>query len=248
MHFFQKVGVPNHLVQVKVEPDLACGKEATFVQHATGFFAYQPLAASLLYLLGPIMTVGALVLVVLIEDWWGLSVLCMLIFARLCNVLVIRRRAIIGWRGVPEPGVEEDLLILCTRNKFIRIRSFVDDLKAVTVGGWLWDPTSFESFVVATSTLIVFVVAALVWNASQTGRLIVLCLLLMSVVSLGLSNHLINTLRMHGRILTVVGMPKKYTRGLDLIHELIDGTGRDDWAVALGMAAPTDRKKKEAVV
>lgn len=128
-----------------------------------------------------------------------------------------------------------DLLVLLSQDRWIRIRGLVDDLKAVTAGQWLQETGKVESFVVAASTLLVFVMAALAGNTTGNGSLILLCLLLISAAVLGLSNSMANALRMHGRVVRAEGEPKAYGRRLDLVDELIKETGRDDWAISLGM-------------
>jgi hypothetical protein len=40
---------------------------------------------------------------------------------------------------------------------------------------------------------------------------------------------------MHGRVVEVVGLPKKYERRRIFADELIKEMGRDDWAVQMGM-------------
>jgi hypothetical protein len=121
----------------------------------------------------------------------------------------------------------------------------VDDLKAVTSGKWLRNQTSIESFVVGCSTLIVYATAALAGNATKTGSITLLSLLLVSVSLLGLSNELARSFHMHGCVLTVNGDPKKYERRLDLANQLINESGRRDWAIGLGMIVPGFGEKNE---
>lgn len=147
--------------------------------------------------------------------------------------------------GKSEPGVYGDLLVLLSEDRWIRVTGLVDDLKAVTSGKWLRNTTSLESFAVAFSTLIVYATAALAGNASKTGSITLLTLLLSSVSLLGLSNELARTIHMHGRVLKMVGLPKSYERRLDLAEELIKDSGRRDWAIGLGMVVPETQKKNE---
>src|SRR6202011_327668 len=118
----------------------------------------------------------------------GLGVLGMLVFARLLNVVVIKRRSTIGWKGALEPGVNGDLLVLLSQDRWIRIQGLVDDLKAVTAGQWLRDETPVESFCVGFATLLVYASAVLAGNASTVGNLLLACLMLISVGMLGLCN------------------------------------------------------------
>ena len=83
--------------------------------------------------------------------------------------------------------------------------------------------------------MLVYINAAVTTNASQVGQLIILALLLLSVGLVALSNESQESLYMHGCRIQVIGKPKKYARRLDLANELIKYTGRDDWAIRLGM-------------
>ncbi|KAL4870422.1 hypothetical protein BDV12DRAFT_184443 [Aspergillus spectabilis] len=231
VRYLQTVGKTGHLTNLFVEPLQPMGPEA-----GRSSSTRTPGTPSLvLYLLGVIATVAALVVIVLLEDWWTLGILGLLIFARLCNVLIIRRRSRIGWKGASEPGVRGDLLVLLSQDRWIRIQGLVDDLKAVTAGQWLRDKTAVEDFVVAFSTMAVYIAAALSENSSTAGSLVLLFLLLFSAGVLELSTALAKGLRMHGRILRTTETPRGYRRRLDLVEELIQETGRDDWAIGLGM-------------
>lgn len=139
-------------------------------------------------------------------------------------------------------------MVLLSEDRWIRVKGYVDDLKAVTSGKWLRNTTSLESFAVAFATLIVYATAALAGNASKTGSITLLTLLLASVSLLGLSNELARTFHMHGRVLKVAGQPKPYVRRLDLAEELIRESGRSDWAIGLGMVVPDTQKKNDGVI
>ena len=70
-------------------------------------------------------------------------------------------------------------------------------------------------------------------------RILLACLMLINVALLGLSNSLTKKLQMYDRIVEVVGDPKPYARRLHLVDELIKSSGRDDWAIAMGMINPS---------
>lgn len=140
--------------------------------------------------------------------------------------------------GIGEPEKYGDLLVLVSQDRWIRMQGLVDDLKTVTAGAWLRNTGSLEGFAVAMATLIVYATAALAGNASRTGSLILLGLLLVSAALLGLSNELSTYLHMHGCRISVVGEKKQYARRLDMAMELIHETGRNDWAIGLGLALP----------
>ena len=188
------------------------------------------------YLLIPCLTIVVVVLLVVSEDWWGVFVIFALILVRLCNVIVLRRRAEVGWKGASEPGVNGDLLVLLSQDRWVRIRGAVDDLKAVTSGQWLRDPTFWESSVTACATVLVYLDAALASNMFQTGKVMLIGLLILSAGLLAISNEKTDHLQMYGRVIKVDGNPpKKYTRRLEMAHELIKETGRTDWAVRMGL-------------
>ena len=228
----QSIGVPGHLVNVTVDP------EPTHWLGTVRAMLNSPGSTSLaLYLLGPMLTVLALILVCLIGDWWALGILCMLIVARVCNVVVIKRRSRIGWKGAAEPGVRGDLLILLSQDRWVRMRGLVDDLKAVTSGQWLRDTNGIEEFAITSSTMLIYLAAALANNSSSAGNLILLLLLLVSAALLELINGLAKGSTMYGRVVRTSGQPVLYNRRLDLVHQLIKESGRDDWALGLGMIA-----------
>ena len=230
MFYLQKMGVPGHLVTLRVEELKSGGR----MQELKDMRKTATLA-SLLYISPVLLTLTALVFVILMEDWWTLAVLLILILARTLNAIVVKRRSLPGWKGVKEPGVKGDLLILLSQDRWIRLQGPVDALKAVTAGQWLRDTTFWESSLTAIATLLIYINAAVTTNASQAGKITILALLLLSVGLVAVSNELQESLYMHGCKVHVDGEPKKYARRLDLANELIKYTGRDDWAIRLGM-------------
>ncbi|OAX82495.1 hypothetical protein ACJ72_03150 [Emergomyces africanus] len=186
---------------------------------------------------------AVLVVLVIARDWWGVSVLLALVFARLCNVLVIRRRSTIGWKGASEPGVQGDLLILLSQDRWIRLQGSVDDLKAVTSGQWLRDCSFAEDSITAFATLLVYTDVALVSNVSKPGQILILAHFVFSTALLALTNAMTSEFYMHGRRISAMKKSKKFARRLDLANELIRETKRDDWALRLGM---TIRQSQDA--
>lgn len=191
--------------------------------------------ATLAYGTAVLLAVVVIVFLAVYNDWWALGVVVMLVASRLCNVIVIRRRARQGWSGAPEPGKDGDLLVLLSQDRWVRIQGKVDHLKAVTSGQWLRDQGKYENWSTAIATLGVYLAAALVSNATQLGQGLILILLAGSVGLLALTNSATHTLKMHGYSLRLVMPRKKYDRRLDLANELIEETGRDDWAIRMGM-------------
>lgn len=229
--YLQKMGIPGQLVTMSVEglpepkrwkPDLK-----TIKSTLTPSFVC--------YITPGSLTLLALMFVSFLNDWWALAVLLILILARTLNAIVVRRRSAPGWKGVKEPGVKGDLLILLSQDRWVRLQGPVDALKAVTAGQWLRDATFLESSLTAIALLLIYINAAVTTNASQAGNMIILALLLLSVGLVAMSNQWQDSLYMHGCKVQVDGEPKQYARRLDLADELISSTGRDDWAIRLGL-------------
>ncbi|CAI7615009.1 unnamed protein product [Penicillium glandicola] len=230
VHFLQSVGKTGNLLNLTVDSPPTTTKEKL------GCLIESPGKLPLfLYAIGQISTIAVVIVLALFEDWWALVILAMWISARICNTWSIKRRSHMGWKGQTEPGVNGDLLILLTQDRWIRLRGRVDDLEAVTSGQWLRDKTSFDELLITFSTLAISFSAVLSGNSSTTGSLCLLCLLLVSAGLLELCTGLARGFRMYGRLLRVVGKPTPYIRRLDLAQELIQETGRDDWAIGLGM-------------
>jgi hypothetical protein len=232
VYYLQQVGKTGQLTTLCVSTPIS--GEGGLLSAIFSYHNTTPTSA-LAYGLIVSLTVTVIILLGLSEDWWGIVVIALLILSRLCNVVVICKRSQPGWAGAPEPGVQGDLLVLLSQDRWIRIRGAVDDLKLVTAGQWLRDQTRTESWVTALATVIVYLDAALVSNLTQFGKILLLALLIASVGLLAVANSTTRMLQMHGRIVSVLGPRKAYNRRLDLANELITETGRDDWAVRLGM-------------
>jgi len=203
---------------------------------------------SLLYLLLPLLTLGALGACVYLCDWWAITAMAMLIVARLSNVLVLRRRATSGWHGIAEPGVIGDLLVLLSQDRWVRLRGPVDDLKAVTSGAWLRQASLAESITTYFATTLVYLASASALGSTYAGSLVMMALLMSTAGLLSWSNQNSNGMRMHGRTCTVVGGPRYYERRLYLAKEMIAEHGRDDWAIATGMIVPENNRVEKATM
>ena len=225
------MGIPGHLVTMSVEEVPKPNGNMLDLKAIN-----KVLTVSFLLNVTPaILTLIALAFVIMIEDWWAMAVLLSLILARTLNAIVIRRRSVPGWKGVKEPGVQGDLLVLLSQDRWVRLQGPVDALKAVTAGQWLRDMMFWEGSLTALATLMVYINAAVSVNASQACQIIILALLLLSVGLVAVGNERQESLHMHGCKIQVEGKPKKYARRLDLADELIKYTGQDDWAIRLGM-------------
>ncbi|KAH6915776.1 hypothetical protein BKA70DRAFT_469880 [Coprinopsis sp. MPI-PUGE-AT-0042] len=234
--FLQKVGVTGHLTIIKVDSPNEQGNALT--RKLRTWFAPPHFWPTVPFLTGIAFTIIAISLLGALRDWWALGVLAMLIMARFINTVVIKRRAQLTWKGAPEPGVMGDLLVLLSQDRWVRIQGTVDDLKTVTSGQWLRDEETVESFFAALATLLVYSSATLVPNTSNVAALIIVVLILTSAGLLSLSNALAKEVLMFGRTLRVSQEPKAYARRLDLAKELIAESGRDDWAIGMGMILP----------
>lgn len=130
------------------------------------------------------------------------------------------------------------MLVLLSQDRWVRIQGAVDDLKRVTSGQWLRDPTVIEGFATSFATLLVYGSAAVASNASRVGLAFIVGLLLISVALLGLCNSLTKNLQMFGCTMRVVKEAKRYHRRLDMANELIEASGRNDWAISMGLITP----------
>ena len=250
VHYLQRVGRTGHLTMLNVHatgcsdtPSIKGRKDLL----VPGRLLSEPLSF-LLHLSVLMPTPIAIAVLVNLRDWWACTVIAMLVLCRLLNIIVIRRRSSTFWAGASEPGARGDLLILLSRDRWIRMRGLIDDLKAVTSGEWLRDPTGLENLATNCATVLVYIATVISGNCSSIGSLVILLLLLSSAVLLGASNILLTTQTMHGRVICVVGEPVKYERRLILAKQLIKETGRDDWAIGLGMIVPEMRDAVRATM
>ena len=238
--FLQKVGLTGHLTCLNVAG--APLRPSGLWQTLSGLHNYRgaPMLPAFAYFLAAMLTPSVLVLMALLEDWWGFAVVCILMFARAINVLVIRRLSIPQWKGELEPGEQSDLIILVSQDRWIRMRGATDDVKVITSGTWLQDPTFLQSSLVGFATLLVYLDAALAGNATKEGKVLLIILLFCSVGLLALVNEHTKVFRMYGRTISVEGPPQPYNRRLTLTKKLMRESGRSDWAIRLGMAQPSD--------
>ncbi|PTB62574.1 hypothetical protein BBK36DRAFT_1128795 [Trichoderma citrinoviride] len=155
-----------------------------------------------LYLLSPLLTVGAIVLMVLLQDWWGLGFLLALMASRLANIWAIKARSKPGSFPIAfkrEDSQMTEYTIDWGDNRRVILKGQDADLRAVTTEAWLRAKTTLEGYLEAMSKLIVYMVASLSGNLSQAGAVVLMALLLVSAGLLGLSNAHATSLRMHGR-------------------------------------------------
>ncbi|KZV75861.1 hypothetical protein PENSPDRAFT_741509 [Peniophora sp. CONT] len=228
--WLQRVGRPGHLVDARAIREL---RQLSFI----------------LYAVGIALTVSCFVFLGSIHDYWAVAVLGMLVVARAVNVSVFRRRAAGGWKGAKEPGVQGDLLVLLSQDRWVRLRGLVDDLKLVTSGQWVRDVEPVEGFAVAGATLLVYGAAALAPNASTIGNLCIAVLLLSSVALLGLCNAVTPDLCMFNRRVRQHGSPKAYARRVHMAEEMIEEHGgRRDWAIRMGLVLADSGENDTTVI
>jgi hypothetical protein len=241
--YLQKVGLTGQLTTLSVNSTHDNGPE--WHKAASRIFTFQnaSFTSSCAYLVAVAMTLVALLLLVLSQNWWGLTVILFLCMSRLCNVVIIRRRTSVDWQGAAEPGVKGDLLILLSQDRWIRMHGMVDDLKAVTSGQWLREMTFVESSIAAFATVLVYLDAALASNVNQAGNVILLVLLIGSAGILAIANETTQMLQMHGRVIKVEGQRTRYRRRMDMVDQLIKESGRDDWAMRMGMTVKKPSEK-----
>ncbi|KAE8416587.1 hypothetical protein BDV36DRAFT_259919 [Aspergillus pseudocaelatus] len=238
VNFLQRVGRTGQLTTLSVT-NIRNSKQGWLSDFMSSIDSSMSPGTVTAYLLAVGSTIAVSYLLILTEDWWGLLVLAVLMFTRFINVLLIQSRSRAGWSGASEPGVVGDLLVLLSQDRWVRITGYVDDLKAVTSGEWLRDMTWVESALSGFTTLLIYFNVALASNAKLFGQFLLLLLLVGAAGLLGLVNMLTQGLQMHGNLIIVNGPRRKYRRRLDMAEALIKETGRDDWAVRLGMINPS---------
>ncbi|KAJ4171883.1 hypothetical protein NW754_007478 [Fusarium falciforme] len=243
--YLQQVSKTGHLTNLAVS-ELG---EDWWSKVFSMFFTAQnaSVASTLAYGTAVLWTISVVILLACSYDWWGLIIVLVLMAARLCNVIVVRRRATPGWSGAKEGFVTGDLLVLLSRDRWVRIQGKVDHLKAVTSGQWLRDQRDVEGWMTALATLAVYLAAALVSNATQFGKILILVHLGGSAGLLAVANSTTkNILVMHGHSLAVQESRSKYQRRKELILELIKETGRYDWALSMDVIKEEDIRKLSA--
>ncbi|EME48876.1 hypothetical protein DOTSEDRAFT_67819 [Dothistroma septosporum NZE10] len=199
--------------------------------------------SSVSYFSAALLSIAVLYTLLTRQDWYAVSSIVFFMFARLANTTCIKRRATPGWFGQSEHGVKSALLVLLSRDRWVRIEGDTDDVKAVTSGSWLREPTSLESTASSAAALLVYLAAILVANASTFGQLLILVLLLGSAMLLGIANASTSVLSMKGRIIKVKSPPVEYTRRLALAKELVAEFKRTDCFVAMGMIQPSQEEE-----
>ncbi|KAJ0123575.1 hypothetical protein J7T55_012040 [Diaporthe amygdali] len=167
--------------------------------------------AHLLYLASPLLTCVAIVLIILVGDWWALAMMGALMLSRILNIFVIKQRSRPKPKILPPPfsqppafAPEVAHITQYTINinpvTTVILRGLSTDLQALTTTVWLRPKTHAEGYLEAIAKVLVYLVAACSGNATQAGNLVLLVLLLVSGGLLALSNAQVRGLRSGGRV------------------------------------------------
>ena len=237
--WLQGIAEPGKLINVRVSDSATARAD---IYHN---FMGSGIVPTFLCLLGCCGTITVIALLGAAHDFWGFIVLLMLVCARVINVVVIRRRAVVGWKGaVSTDKHETDLLILLSKDRWVRMRGVSDDVKAIISGCWLRDMIVLERYATSFATVLVYASSALAGNATTVGSLMIGSLILVSAGLLGLANSQTKNLHMFGRVASVVGKAKGYQRKRNMVDELIKETGTSEWAYQLELIPrPTEAQK-----
>ncbi|KAK0491881.1 hypothetical protein EDD18DRAFT_529372 [Armillaria luteobubalina] len=247
VNYLQNIGQTGCLVTARVSQSPSQNTDLSLQKRVLQSLFLSGVRATVLYFLCPISTIAVFALLGIIGDWWGFGALGMLVFGRLINVIVIKRRSQQGWKGAIEDG-DGDLLILLSQDRWVRLQGSINDLKAVTSGQWLRDLSAAENFAVMFATTVVYTAAIVAFNASTFGSLLIGGLLLCSVALLTLCNSLTQCFKMYNCIVRMDGKPVRYRRRLEMAEKLVDESKREDWAVGMGLILPKHSSNRPVAV
>lgn len=152
--YLQKVGLTGCVTTLSVRKAKNRRTLWQQVSHIVYDAEAESLCATIAYFLAASLCFVIFGLLIHLEDWWAVLAIALLVLTRVMNVVVIRRRAQPGWSGAPDMG-KRDLLILVSQDRWIRMQGKAEDIKAVTAGQWLRQPTFAEEVVTAMGTLLV---------------------------------------------------------------------------------------------
>jgi hypothetical protein len=157
--FFQDMSETGHLTDFYVEKLQV--PRAEWQEKLIQIFDYreESTAAIAFYFFSVLLTLIIVMTTAAYEDWFAFWGTLALVFARAINVCVMRRRAhspgAEGWFGNKHERGEGDIFILLSRDRWVRLRGELQDVKLVTAGNWLDKATAHESWLVSFATLIV---------------------------------------------------------------------------------------------
>jgi hypothetical protein len=219
IRYLQKVAQPGRVVTLDVgdiPSRFRSRKRLSSRQHAAVLGAEEVpdlgWLSHLLYVASPCLTLLAIVLEILLEDWWGIAQIGALMLARVLNIIVIKRRCRSRPRDLPHDPAQAhprqrlqnrltDYMVHLGDGKGrVMLHGMSDDLQAITSQAWMGAKTSIDGYLEAAAKLLVYLTAALSGNVEQAGAIIVMVLLLVSAGLLGLSNENAKSFQMHGRV------------------------------------------------
>ncbi|KAJ4294114.1 hypothetical protein N0V90_007804 [Kalmusia sp. IMI 367209] len=243
VHFLQRVGRTSCLTSLEVSTKASSSR-------------FLPIRGKVLASLGhyaaAVCSILAAQRLYVLDDAWGLFFISNLALIRLINFAVLRHHSQPGWFGAPEPGIQGDLFIILSQDRWLRIHGLVDDLKALTSETWLSEPTTLESSFNAIAKVLIYANVAVAGHTTDAGVYTITSMLLVNSGPLALDNLRVSKLKMYERTMKFVSGPKRYSRRRDLAEQLIKESGRDDWAVAIGLIvkdkASTEKKEGVSVI
>ena len=185
-----------------------------------------------------------------------ISLLCLFI-SRLMFAYVLCQRSKPVWHGATEPGVKGSLLVLLSRDRWVRLDGDVDDLKAVTSGSWLQPATVWQESLGQASCLLVWLSVIFALSAETAEKTLLVLMVLVRHVVTGYYTRRTRLVRdgmtMHERRFEVdedkgdQGVVK-YGRRLEMAEELIKEFARRDWAGQMGMVKPEEGQGNSEVI
>ncbi|EKM56404.1 uncharacterized protein PHACADRAFT_253496 [Phanerochaete carnosa HHB-10118-sp] len=222
--FLQRISETGHLTRVRVSPLSSATPSAPIDLQASRYSAS--------------LTIAAVALSAGMEDWWALSAIGALILARLLNIFVLKRRVLWDQKDTKDAKDVggDDIIVLLSQDRWVRMQGAVRDLTAVTAGPWLRDMNAAECCAVNFATVLTHVSVVLAFNGSPTGSMLLAGMLVLSLGLVGRANATARHLRMFSCVLGQEGPAKGYVRRKDMAEELIAEHGNEEgWAVRLGL-------------
>ncbi|KAK0229175.1 hypothetical protein EDD85DRAFT_138137 [Armillaria nabsnona] len=242
LDFLRNAGRSGYLIDARVSLSPLFDLNLSPSNRHLRYLSVVGLPATVLHILCPTLTVTAAVFLGCIRDWWALGVLMTLVISRLIDLVVAMRRSTQDLSG--EPGVGEyDLLIRLSQDRWIRLRGMEVDLRAVIACQGMRPRSTMEGFTVFIGTVSAYLAVALFPNASPVGCWVIVCLVFSSSIFVALRNSLMPCLQTVGRVVRVVGEPRRYE------ERLTQGiTGGDERGVFASLRPAIDVRRGEDVV
>lgn len=228
VHYMQRVGRPGQLTTLAVTA-------------AAGQVSSDPIGV-LLHIIYLLISLTISALVRSINDKVAAAGMSLLVLVNIANMSLAWFRSREGWKGQKEPGIKSDLLVLLSQDRWIRIQGMTDDVKVVTSGQWMRQPSAIQDLIYSLLSIIVYLSAGILFAATHQGRLLFLLLMLINTLMIEVANARNKRLLLYGRAIQMVGTRKAYERRLDMAAELVQEVGNDSWCEKLGMVLTKDSK------